>query len=111
ALELHGYNVLLAKDGGEALESFRRERERIRLAVLDLTMPRQSGWEVLRQLRLLDPALKVIISTGHDISDQRKDSSDLEHVAILPKPYSPRELVQKIRETLDQDDRQSRETS
>ncbi|MFQ5780579.1 MAG: PAS domain S-box protein [Nitrospiria bacterium] len=101
-LARHGYRVLLAEDGDEALEIFRQERDRIRLVVLDLTMPRRSGWEILRQLRLLDPALKVIVSTGHDLNSHREEPKDMGPVSSLQKPYRPAELAQKVRETLDQ---------
>ncbi|MFQ5598014.1 MAG: PAS domain S-box protein [Nitrospiria bacterium] len=103
ALEMRGYSVLSAEDGEQALEIFRQARTRIRLAVLDLSMPRQSGWEVLRRLRLLDPELKVIIATGHDLSGHVKGRNNLEPDATLQKPYTPRELTRKVRATLDQD--------
>ncbi|MFQ5598011.1 MAG: PAS domain S-box protein [Nitrospiria bacterium] len=104
ALEMRGYKVLLAESGDRTLEIFREKHAEIQLVILDLTMPRQSGWEVLRRLRSLAPALKVILSSGHDISGQAKDPKDLEAVAMLPKPYTPRDLVKKVRDILDRDD-------
>lgn len=101
-LERRGYTVLLAEGGDQALELFRQERECIEIVILDLTMPRESGWEVLRRLRALDPGLKVIVSTGHDISGHTRDKGDLGTFMVLSKPFTPREMEQTIREVLDQ---------
>jgi len=104
-----GYTVLLAEEGDQALDIFRQEHGRISLVVLDLTMPHQSGWEVLRRLRMLDPALKVVISSGNNISGQTRDIDDLGSFTLLSKPFSPSKMEQTIREVLDQDDQPSKE--
>ena len=57
-LRRHGYRVLLAEDGREAVEVYEREGGRIDLVVLDLTMPRLSGREALRRLREIDPGVR-----------------------------------------------------
>ncbi|MFQ5598294.1 MAG: response regulator [Nitrospiria bacterium] len=101
ALEMRGYSVLTAESGDQAYTIFKQARGRIPLVVLDLSLPGQSGWEVLRHLRSLDPGLKVIISSGHDVSGPVEDLQDIGAVAILPKPYTPRALLQMIRDTLD----------
>ena len=62
-LEARGYKVLLAGDGVEAVETYRRERSD--LLVLDLTMPRLSGREALRQLRAIDPGVRVLFASGY----------------------------------------------
>src|SRR5262249_32890833 len=54
-LQRRGYQVLLAADGQEAIEVYLRERGRIGLILLDLTMPKLSGRDTLRQLRQIDP--------------------------------------------------------
>ncbi|MFQ5598139.1 MAG: PAS domain S-box protein [Nitrospiria bacterium] len=102
-LERRGYTVLLAEGGAQALEIFERERGCIDMVVLDLSMPRESGWEVFRRLRALDPGLKVIVSSGHDIAGQTQDKGNLEPYTILSKPFSPREMERKVRAVLHQD--------
>jgi len=95
-LERLGYTVFLAEGGGQALEIFKREPGGIDIVILDLSMPHQSGWEVLRNLRALDPDLKVIISSGHDISHQTKVKSELEPYTVLSKPFSPSGMERAI---------------
>ena len=101
-LEHHGYTVLLAEDGQEALEVFRREGKRIRLVILDLTMPRQSGQEVFLELRRLDQKIKVIVSSGHHKDLVLNELQNIKNVDFIPKPYRPNELARKVRSVLDQ---------
>jgi PAS domain S-box-containing protein len=96
-LELRGYTVLLAEDGVRGIEVFKKEQERIDLVILDIMMPRRSGWDVLEEIRALSPRVKVILSSGYDLAGQRKDVS----VEFLAKPYSPDELAHRIRKALD----------
>lgn len=100
-LEHHGYTVLLAKNGEEALEIFQRERDRIRLVVLDLTMPRMSGREVLKQILRLDPAIRVLISTGHQMTGDSNELQNFGTVRFVPKPYRPDDLARSVRNFLD----------
>lgn len=96
-----GYQVILANDGEEAVREFGAHRERIRLALIDVMLPKLSGVEVLVQIRRENPDLPVILATGYsrDIAqlDQVRDAG----IPILQKPYSPRELAQRVREALD----------
>ena len=61
-LSRKGYDVVLAESGRKGLELFRRERPDV--IVLDLKMPEMDGITVLKQIRLVDPKLPVIILTG-----------------------------------------------
>ncbi|TAK06953.1 MAG: PAS domain S-box protein [Candidatus Manganitrophaceae bacterium] len=95
-LEHKGYRVLTAEDGRETIEIFSAQKAEIDLVVLDLTMPHRSGGEVLRQLRQIEPKLKVVVSSGH-----RTDHSlDLTDVLFLPKPYRPNDLLRIVMDAL-----------
>ncbi|WDT74425.1 MAG: response regulator [Candidatus Manganitrophus sp.] len=97
-LEQKGYQVLTAGDGREVIEIFSKEKETIDLVILDVMMPHRSGGEVLRQLRQIDPKLKIIMSSGH-----RTDHSfDFTNVLFLPKPYRPDDLLRRVMEALQQ---------
>lgn len=100
-LEHHGYSVLLAKDGEEALEVFNREHERIKLVVLDLTMPRLSGRELLKRLLRLDPGIRVLISSGHHSPTDSTELLNMGVVQLIPKPYRPDDLASSVRKLLD----------
>jgi PAS domain S-box-containing protein len=100
-LEHHGYGVLLAKNGEEALEVFQREQGRIRLVVLDLTMPRLSGRDVLKQLLRLDPKMRILISSGHQMPTDANELQRQGMIRFVPKPYRPDDLARSVRTLLD----------
>jgi CheY-like chemotaxis protein len=100
ALERKGHQVLLATDGREAVAAFLREGPEIRAVVLDLTMPWMSGEETFRELRRLDPALPVILTSGFNEQDAAERFGGLAPSAFLKKPYRPTELVEKVESVL-----------
>jgi signal transduction histidine kinase/CheY-like chemotaxis protein len=99
-LERFGYHVLLANDGQDALDVYRRQQRPIDLVVLDLTMPRLSGREALRQLREIDPAVRILYASGY--SAEHLTAEDHEHsCGFVSKPYRPEDLAHAVRAALD----------
>ncbi len=90
--------VLTASDGREALEIYRRERERIDLVLLDLTMPHMDGEETFRQLRLINPAVKVILSSGYSEQSVQDRFAGKGLCGFLQKPYIPDTLQRVVQE-------------
>ena len=93
-----GYEVLLAADGQEGLRVFKEKQHAIDLLILDLSMPKVSGNEMLRQVRLVAPEVKAIISSG--TADAPAHVTERVDAYVL-KPFRPSELAEKIREVLD----------
>lgn len=100
-LRRHGYRVLSAADGLEALEVFRQQRGSIDLVILDLSMPRMSGQETLRELRKLKPSVKVLISSGYSSDDELRAVEREGILGFVAKPYRPAELARQVRLALD----------
>ncbi|MBL8798816.1 MAG: PAS domain S-box protein [Planctomycetia bacterium] len=100
-LRRHGYRVLSAADGLEALEVFRQQRGGIDLVILDLSMPRLSGQETLRELRKLKPTVKVLISSGYSSEDEMRAVEREGVMGFVAKPYRPAELARQVRRALD----------
>src|SRR5205807_2700286 len=99
-LQSYGYEVLLAADGFEALEIYRREQKRIALVVLDLTMPRLSGQDTLRQLQRINPGVRVLLASGYS-ADQAFDMNQERVLGFVGKPYHPEDLAHAVRAALD----------
>jgi two-component system alkaline phosphatase synthesis response regulator PhoP len=100
-MKREGFTVLLARDGQEALDVLRRERPR--LVLLDVMMPRKTGFEVCQELRQ-DDALKdtlVLMLTAKGRETDVVKGLALGANAYMTKPFSTRELVQKVRELLE----------
>jgi PAS domain S-box-containing protein len=95
-----GYTVLVARNGEEAIEIFRKNKE-IVLAVLDVVMPRKGGKEAFEEMYKRNPLLKVIFMSGYS-PDAIHDSFVLTpSTSFLQKPFGPTVLARKVRETLD----------
>jgi len=92
-----GYRVLTAEDGVEAVETFERQRAEIDLVVLDVTMPRMSGRDALRHILDIDPAARVLFSTGFSAEDLASVDGA---IGLLSKPYRPQDLVTAVRAAL-----------
>jgi signal transduction histidine kinase/ActR/RegA family two-component response regulator len=101
-LEQLGYAVLEAEDGVQGLIVYQAEKKRIAAVILDLTMPKKSGLEVLATLRRLNPTVRVILSSGYSAAAQKLDLAKLGVMAFLQKPYVPNDLARTLRNVLDQ---------
>jgi len=100
-LRLHGYTVLEARHGIEALLTSTKFVGPIHLLLTDVVMPQMSGPEVAEKLLTVRPGIKVLYMSGypdHPVFDQGGMSRE---TGFMPKPFSPHVLVQKVREVLD----------
>jgi len=100
-LKREGYEVTVARDGQEALEAI--ERVHPHLVLLDVMMPRRSGLDVCQMLRA-DEAhrdLRIMLLTAKGRDDDVAKGLALGADAYVVKPFSPRELLQKVRELLE----------
>jgi CheY-like chemotaxis protein len=100
ALESMGFEVIRARDGAEAVVRFLDHRDRIRLVLLDLTMPRMDGIETFTELRRLQPGLPILLSSGYDTDAAARDLVAQGEVLFLPKPYPVRDLRKLVGEVL-----------
>lgn len=95
-MKREGYEVVLARDGQEAIEVLRRERPR--LVLLDVMMPRKSGFEVCQELRadeqIKDTLVLMLTAKGRDTDIAKGKGVGAD--AYMTKPFSTKELVQKV---------------
>jgi PAS domain S-box-containing protein len=99
-LERHGYRVLLAADGQEAVDLFVREQGSIDLAILDVTMPRLSGREAARLIAAANPNARMLLASGY-AADTKSALGEPGVRGFIGKPYRPRELASAVRAALD----------
>jgi PAS domain S-box-containing protein len=101
-LKFHGYTVLEAASGCDALEVWERADRPVDLLLTDMVMPGGvMGSELAERLLRQCPSLKVIYTSGYSPGMAGKDASLLEGRNFLPKPYSIGELARFVRECLD----------
>jgi two-component system cell cycle sensor histidine kinase/response regulator CckA len=92
ALTRHGYTVITADNGEEALEVLARGEE-IVLLISDVVMPAMDGPTMVREARKTRPDLKILFISGY-AEEQLRNSIDIDNVAFLPKPFSVQELAE-----------------
>ncbi len=97
----HGYTVLEAENGEDALRVSREHQGPIELMITDVVMPRMSGQKIAERLQLLYPQMKVIYMSGYT------GDAVIRHCVLAPglnfieKPFTPEILHRKVREVLD----------
>jgi PAS domain S-box-containing protein len=95
-LEVYSYSVITATDGADAIAKFAEHREKIALVLTDIMMPLMDGRHLIMTLRKIDPAVKIVASSG--LIDKLKNAGGAEQTAnaYLNKPYSAETLLQTI---------------
>jgi len=97
-LRLLGFSVVTANDGKEALAEFRKNPS-FACVILDLTMPHMDGEQCFRELRLLDPQVRVIMSSGYSERECTLKLAGEDLAGFIQKPYtlsSLSDLLQKL---------------
>ena len=94
-----GFTTALARDGLEAVEIVRSTPDAFNLVVLDFTMPRMDGEETLRHLRLINPGLRVILTSGFNEQSTINRFVGRGIAGFLPKPFTVEMLTEQLRKT------------
>jgi PAS domain S-box-containing protein len=102
-LNAAGYTTYIARDGREAVTLFRQHTDRIALAMLDIVMPNMCGDEVYKQVKAINPDIRVLFSSGYNPSELSVDFIKNEGLPLIKKPYDPAKLLTTIRAILDKD--------
>jgi len=100
-LERHGYRVIVAGNGLEALKIARQHEGEIRLVVTDIVMPAMGGKDLLAHLAEIRPGMRWIYMSGYTGDETEPRGPHDELTDLLPKPFTPTQLATKVREVLD----------
>ena len=94
-LKAKGYSILEAEDGEKALEIFEENKNKITLILLDVMMPKQDGWSVLRQIRQ-GSKVPIIMLTARGEEQDELFGFELGVDEYIAKPFSPKILVARV---------------
>jgi PAS domain S-box-containing protein len=100
-LERYGYRTLVAENGQEAVETFQRERN-VSLVLLDLTMPIMGGEETLRQLKTINPGVRVLLSSGYNETEAVERFAGEGLAGFIQKPYTAAGLAECVKQVMEQ---------
>ena len=100
-LTTNGYTVHEVENGMQALDFLRTRRDRrIDLLVTDIVMPGMNGQELATRLRRSMTSLKVLYVSGYSDEDPLTGEAVPAQTGFLRKPFTPHELIKKVREIL-----------
>ena len=100
-LEMNGYHVLPAVDGEEAVRVFKNSSDKISLAVLDVVMPKMGGRDAYTHIKSIQPGIRTLFTSGYSADSLRSEFLVDEELLLIQKPYSPNDLLIRVRELLD----------
>jgi two-component system cell cycle sensor histidine kinase/response regulator CckA len=100
-LRAAGYEVLLARSGKEALEVYKKNKDKVALVMLDMIMPDMGGGEAYDRMKEINPDIKVLLSSGYSIKGQASEILDRGCDGFIQKPFNMSQVSQRIREVLD----------
>ncbi len=95
-----GFTVILAEDGREAVETYRKMHGEIKAVILDVVMPKMNGEEALKEMLKINPAARVAMASGFTRDASLKKYVDEKSVAFLQKPFRREELIRVLKQLL-----------
>jgi len=100
-LESGGYTVITERNGAEALQSLSDRKGGPDLLITDVVMPGMDGREVARKFRARLPGVRVLFISGYTENAIVHHGVLEEGIEFIPKPFTSRDLLQKVRAVLD----------
>jgi PAS domain S-box-containing protein len=99
-LERVGFSVLTACDGVQGIEVFGEHGDEIAAVLLDMTMPRMGGLDVLPELLRAKPGVPVLLMSGYSEQEATRRLAGKGLAGFMQKPYRPGDLIEKLRKAL-----------
>ncbi len=99
-LERLGYTVLEATDGNKAVEIYQKNKDKIDMVILDMIMPDIGGGEVYDRMKMINPKVRVLLSSGYSLNGQAYEILKRGCEDFIQKPFSLGRLSEKIGEFL-----------
>jgi len=101
-LETNGYKVLLANNGREAVEIYKKEYKDIALVLSDMGLPKLGGRDVYAMLKEINPHIKIIFASGFISQETRSELYKEGVKGFIMKPYGVHEVLHMVREVLNE---------
>jgi two-component system cell cycle sensor histidine kinase/response regulator CckA len=96
----HGYRVITANDGKEAIALYLQHREEIKVVLMDMMMPVMDGSASILEIRKVNPEVKIIAVSGLAEKDKLAKIDDVHLQAFLTKPYAADKLLSTIHDII-----------
>ncbi|OKH30263.1 hypothetical protein NIES2119_31280 [[Phormidium ambiguum] IAM M-71] len=100
SLETHGYKVISACDGEQAIPTYRQNKDKISVVLLDMMMPNLDGYHTINELQKINPNLKIIAMSGLTANSVNAEATSKQVKGFLSKPFTAEELLVTLQEVL-----------
>ena len=100
ALREEGFEVLSAANGSEALELYRKNAEKVSLAILDVTMPDMDGLTAATEMRKVDDNVFFLFTSGYErehLKERGINMEDIPNADFLFKPFTFKDMIDRMR--------------
>lgn len=94
SLKKAGYNIITAVDGEEGLKKLKLKPD---LILLDLSLGKVSGWDIIKKIREDEDPLPVIALTAHAMEGDREKALKMGFSSYISKPCLPRDIVEEVK--------------
>ena len=101
-LEDVGYTVIAAVDGQDVVNKFKENKDRIKLLLFDIIMPKKTGKEAYDMIRAIQPDIKILFQSGYAPDLVRQKVLLDGKMPVVFKPVTPKMLLKLVRSVLDQ---------
>ena len=101
-LVANGYYVIAAYDGLQGITSYRSHRSKIEAVISDIGLPKMGGEDVFRQLRSMNPKVKIILTSGFMDPEIKARLRELGAGFFIQKPYLPDEILRTLKQVLEE---------
>ncbi len=91
-----GYNILSAAGGLEGIEIYKNKKETIDAVLLDTSMPGFSGIDTFKEIKKINNAANIIMSSGFSLDERAKEAMELGARAFIQKPYTSTQLITAV---------------
>ena len=96
-LQMHGYSVIVAEDGQDAVEKYRAQADAIDMVLMDVMMPRVDGISAHKSISELNPQAKILLMSGYS----SVSLAEVDNLQFIQKPLMPSKLLSNIRNILE----------
>ncbi len=100
-LKLHGFEMITARNGEEALEIYNEKWKEVDLVILDLIMPGMGGKKCLGEMMKINNNAKVLVASGMAFDEPQKEVMEAGAIGFITKPYEMKEMVGIVKDAID----------
>ena len=95
-LQLARMDTIVTHSGEAGIEQYKAKSDEIQLVLLDLVMPEMDGEQVFRELKRLNPNLKIVLTSGYSRNEATRRFIGQDLAGFIQKPYSSQQLLSEL---------------